>query len=103
MRETATVPVALGNVLQRQCAHLDEGSRTLTDIGSIMEDLAQGRTTRHSVTVDGERYIARDIHLDGLSGRDRWRLLHRRVSTGYELVGIADYHADARPARWWNS
>ncbi len=103
IRETVTVPVVLGKMLQRQCAHLDEGSRTLTDIGSIMEDLAQGRTTRHSVTVDGERYIARDIHLDGLSGRNRWRLLHRRTSSGYELVGIADYHADARPAHWWNS
>lgn len=94
--------VVVGKVLRQQRAHLAEWSRTLSDIDSIVEDLAQGRTTGHSVTVGGERYIARDIHLDGLSGRNRWRLLHRRVATGYELVGIADYHTDAQPARWWN-
>src|SRR5690606_11570596 len=99
---TSARSVVMGKVLRQQRAHLAEWSRTLSDIDSIVEDLAQGRTTGHSVTVGGERYIARDIHLDGLSGRNRWRLLHRRVATGYELVGIADYHTDAQPARWWN-
>ena len=97
-----TMAVVRGETLREQCAHLPAGSRTLSDIDRILEDLAHGRTSRHSVDVDGERYIARDVHLEGLSGRNRWRLLHRRVSVGYELVGIADYHVDTRTARWWN-
>ncbi len=98
----ATMAVVRGETLREQCAHLPAGSRTLSDIDRILEDLAHGRTSRHSVDVDGERYIARDVHLEGLSGRNRWRLLHRRVTGGYELVGIADYHLDTRTARWWN-
>ncbi|GEM_PF-1141870 len=94
--------VVMGPRLREQCADLPADSRTMAELERIRDDLAAGRRAGHSVSVDGGVFIASDIHLQGLSGRNRWRLLYRPTAGGYELHGIADYHGGpARATTWW--
>lgn len=94
--------VVQGPLLRQQYADLPADSRSRADLERISDDLAAGRSVGHTVSIDGRTFIASDIHLQGLSGRNRWRLLYRPTADGYELHGIADYHGGpARATVWW--
>lgn len=94
--------VVLGPRLRQQCEDLPADGRTMAELERITDDLAAGRRAGHAVSIDGGAFIASDIHLQGVSGRNRWRLLYRPTADGYELHGIADYHGGpARATVWW--
>lgn len=97
--QTTVQPVRHGTTLAEQLARMPDNGVTLRDLRKITEDLAHGRLNGHPVKVDGHQYTASDISIEGISGRGRWRLLHREDPAGHELVGIVDYH-DKR-TRWW--
>lgn len=98
-KRAQSVDVQRGATLKEQCARLPPDSSTLKRIERVEQDLAAGRIQGHVVKQDGHVFIATDANIEGLSGRSRWRLLCRQVESGYELVGIADYHDT--PFRWW--
>ncbi len=100
----ATCDIVRGQILRDQMACLPASGRTLTKLAVIVEDLQAGRVCGKPVTLHGVHYSASDIQLDGLSGRNLWRLLHRRTPGGHELVGIVDYHEPRGGGcrmRWW--
>ncbi|MGE6332490.1 hypothetical protein [Stenotrophomonas sp. NPDC077659] len=93
------VTVRWGTTLLEQLAGMARNGVTHRDLRKISEDLAHGRVNGHPVIVNGHRYTASDINIEGASGRGRWRLLHRRDGAGHELVGIVDYHGQR--SQWW--
>jgi hypothetical protein len=95
-----------GQILTDQIAQLPASGRTMTKLAAIIEDLQAGRVCGKPVTLHGVHYSASDIQLEGLNGRNLWRLLHRRTPAGHELVGIVDYHEPRRGGsrtRWWET
>ncbi|MGH8036283.1 MAG: hypothetical protein ACREPD_00945 [Stenotrophomonas sp.] len=96
--------IVWGQILTDQIGQLPVSGRTLTKLAAITEDLQAGRVCGKPVTLHGVHYSASDIQLEGLNGRNLWRLLHRRTPAGHELVGIVDYHEPRRGGsrtRWW--
>jgi hypothetical protein len=96
--------IAWGQILTDQIGQLPVSGRTMTKLGAITEDLQAGRVCGKPVTLHGVHYSASDIQLEGLNGRNLWRLLHRRTHAGHELVGIVNYHEPRRGGsrtRWW--
>jgi hypothetical protein len=96
--------IVWGQILTDQIGQLPVSGRTLTKLAAITEDLQAGRVCGKPVTLHGVQYSASDIQLEGLNGRNLWRLLHRRTPAGHELVGIVDYHEPRRGGsrtRWW--
>ncbi|WP_421567666.1 hypothetical protein [Stenotrophomonas sp. PD6] len=96
--------IVWGQILTDQIGQLPVSGRTLTKLAAITEDLQAGRVCGKPVTLHGVHYSASDIQLEGLNGRNLWRLLHRRTPNGHELVGIVDYHEPRRGGsrtRWW--
>jgi hypothetical protein len=96
--------VVVGTTLREQMEQLDPSGRTMKRLDVIRSDLTCGRPCSHTVQLHGVDYSASDIPMEGQSGRNVWRLLHRRTAEGHELVGIADYHGpsrNGRTLRWW--
>ncbi len=87
-----------GPLLRAKLAALPCGSRTLRELERIEQDLAAGRPRGHLIHFQGAEYLASDIHMDGrrCPGRNVWRLLHRRIPGGHELVDIVDPHGPRR-------
>lgn len=92
--------VRWGPVLVEQCEQLDPNGVTLRRIGVIRADLLDGRQPGHAIRRLGCMSV--DVTLDGMAGRNAWRLLYRHDARGIEMIGIADYHVAAgRAIRWW--
>lgn len=102
--EAPAMPVSDAPLLQRgpqlraKLAELPANSRTRRELERIEQDLAANRPCGHLIRYQGEEYLASDLHLEGrrCPGRNAWRLLHRRIPGGYELVDIVDPHAPRR-------
>jgi len=99
----ATVPgdvvaIQRGPLLLAKLAALPSGCRTWRELERIEQDLAANRPHGHLITYQGEEYLASDLHMDGrrCPGRNAWRLLHRRIPAGHELVDIVDPHGPRR-------
>lgn len=96
----ATAPLNDAPVLQRgpllraKLADLPADSRTWRELQRIEQDLLARRPCGHLIRYQGEEYLASDLHLGGrrCPGRNAWRLLHRRIPGGHELVDIVDPH-----------
>ncbi|WP_312320025.1 hypothetical protein [Stenotrophomonas sp.] len=84
-----------GPQLRAKLAELPSNSRTWRELERIEQDLAANRPCGHLIRYQGEEYLASDLHLEGrrCPGRNAWRLLHRRIPGGHELVDIVDPHA----------
>lgn len=103
---TRTPPVRMevihGVTMAEQWLLLPRNGLTQRHIRTISADLAKGRLHGHPVTVGTLKCTASDLNMEGLPGRGLWRLLHRRMADGIELLGIADYHEKGRkPLVWW--
>ena len=83
-----------GPLLRAKLAHLSPASRTWRELERIEQDLAADRPCGHLIHYQGEEYLSSDIHMGGrrCPGRNVWRLLHRRIPGGHELVDIVDPH-----------
>lgn len=91
-----------GVTMAEQWRLLPRNGVTQRHIRTISADLAKGRLHGHPVTVGTLKCTASDLNMEGLPGRGLWRLLHRRMADGIELIGIADYHGKGRkPLVWW--
>lgn len=87
-----------GPLLRAKLAGLPSDCRTLRELERIEQDLAANRPCGHLITYQGEEYLASDLHMGGrrCPGRNAWRLLHRRIPGGHELVDIVDPHGSRR-------
>ncbi len=83
-----------GPLLRAKLAALPSECRTWRELERIEQDLAAHRPCGHLITYQGEEYLASDLHMGGrrCPGRNAWRLLHRRIPGGHELVDIVDPH-----------
>ena len=83
-----------GPLLRAKLAGLPSSCRTWRELERIEQDLAANRPCGHLITYQGEEYLASDLHMIGrrCPGRNAWRLLHRRIPGGHELVDIVDPH-----------
>ncbi|WNH53969.1 hypothetical protein [Stenotrophomonas oahuensis] len=87
-----------GPLLRAKLAALPSECRTWRELERIEQDLAAHRPCGHLITYQGEEYLASDLHMGGrrCPGRNAWRLLHRRIPGGHELVDIVDPHGPRR-------
>lgn len=83
-----------GPLLRAKLADLPADSRTWRELERIEQDLVAGRPCGHLIHYQGEEFLSSDIHMGGrrCPGRNIWRLLHRRIPGGHELVDIVDPH-----------
>ncbi len=90
--------VRRGPLLRAKLARLPPSCRTWRELERLEQDLAANRPCGHLITYQGEEYLASDLHMSGrrCPGRNAWRLLHRRIPGGHELVDIVDPHAPRR-------
>lgn len=89
------VSVIRGPRLRKRLAELalPADSRTWRELNKIEADLAAQRPCGHPVSHKGKDYMSCDIHLGGwAAGRNRWRLLYRRIPDGFLLEDIDDTH-----------
>ncbi len=87
-----------GPLLRAKLAGLPSDCRTWRELERIEQDLAARRPCGHLISYQGEEYLASDLHMGGrrCPGRNAWRLLHRRIPGGHELVDIVDPHGPRR-------
>jgi len=92
--------VTYSDRLNRQLGALAKGGPTRTKLGEIVDDLRSGRAVGHVVVKGRQSYLATDINIEGMAGRNRWRLLYERDGEGFMLEGIADYHTPDKRIVW---
>lgn len=99
---TGVHEVRCSRQLDDQLRPLPKDSVTRRCVLQLMDDLAQGRSMGHHVSLGGEALLATDVQIEGLRGRNCWRILYRREGQAFNLLGIVDYHD--RPSgriKWW--
>jgi len=81
--------------------HLPPDSVTRRALADLQQDLREGREPGHWIKLSGEAWLASDARIEGLKGRNLWRVLYRRTGDAYTLEGIGNYHGLSN-VEWWN-
>ncbi|MDR6092772.1 hypothetical protein [Stenotrophomonas sp. SORGH_AS_0321] len=98
---TRAVEVRWGVRLRDQLMHLPPDSVTRRALADLQQDLRQGRQPGHRITLSGQAWLASDARIEGLKGRNLWRVLYCRTGDAYTLEGIGNYHG-LSTVQWWN-